>query len=468
MRRILLILLLLLPSWSQAAESDLTVTQQRLEALRDPATFRKDWKDPAPPGYGAAKQYLLRWLQGRIQTLRPGEDLGPLTQQIKADLLARGLVCHSEGTPDCPADEQGILPQGYVFAPGLVWLNGGQFLLLTTGLGVSPIGFDDSAYLFQHHKNGWRLVWRDEQRDYRQGHFHLNAVGDVQVSSLQNGKRLILSVADHWSPYSSNWGAISYRLWQWDLRTGRQDKLLDRSEYAYLGVDRPYEAKLTATDIWIGFHAGSIDTGVHNYHAIRHFKVAAGKAQRVAPYALTPRNFIEEWLQGPDLDGLRWGAPGRYWWRRQMRKRDLDDYGELNTCANDPSLRQVGLGVTYDEKKPIQPLYITLRILGGGDYKVLSIGFTPRPGCDAEAPEAETAESPLTLFLRPRGRMAPPGEGQPNTMNHFRLTLASLDEYKPILSVFWEKVCLRGGRSVCEGSHTGLQCILPGFGRMKV
>src|SRR5690349_21210056 len=101
---------------------------------------------------------------------------------------------------------------------------------------------------------------------------------------------------------SSNWHPVYYRVWRVD---SPQSKLLiDKSDFAYnrtdifligsIGKDAIFEQ--SPVDVLIEFTERTIDGGVHNREAIRHYLVNGDQVRRVDPVALSPRDFVDEWL----------------------------------------------------------------------------------------------------------------------------------------------------------------------------
>ena len=61
-------------------------------------------------------------------------------------------------------------------------------------------------------------------------------------------------------------------------------------------------------DALIEFTQGSVDSGIHNREAVRHYLIAGDEVRRVDPVALGPRDFVEEWLTRPWSESAVWSA----------------------------------------------------------------------------------------------------------------------------------------------------------------
>src|SRR6185312_12800072 len=63
-----------------------------------------------------------------------------------------------------------------------------------------------------------------------------------------------------------------------------------------------------SVDVLIEFTEASIDAGVHNREAVRHFLINGDQVRRVDPVALSPRDFVDEWLTRDWKESARWSA----------------------------------------------------------------------------------------------------------------------------------------------------------------
>ena len=95
---------------------------------------------------------------------------------------------------------------------------------------------------------------------------------------------------------------MQYRVWRIDSAGSKL--LIDEFEEAWLRAEtyivgsigqNPMEEK-APVDVPVEFTARSIDSGVHNREAVRHYLIDGDRVRRVDPVALSPRDFVDEWL----------------------------------------------------------------------------------------------------------------------------------------------------------------------------
>jgi hypothetical protein len=72
---------------------------------------------------------------------------------------------------------------------------------------------------------------------------------------------------------------------------------------------------VAADDALVEFTLGSIDGGVHSREAIRHYSITKDAVKRVDPLALSPRDFVEEWIGTDWREGAHWSEDAN---RRSM------------------------------------------------------------------------------------------------------------------------------------------------------
>jgi hypothetical protein len=113
-----------------------------------------------------------------------------------------------------------------------------------------------------------------------------------------------MTLGNQWG-CASTWHTVYYRVWRVDASAPKL--LIDRSEDAWLrageyiigSIGQDWVNKSAPVDVLIELTERSIDGGVHNREAIRHFLIDGDKGRRVAPIALSPRDFVDEWLTHP-------------------------------------------------------------------------------------------------------------------------------------------------------------------------
>jgi hypothetical protein len=133
--------------------------------------------------------------------------------------------------------------------------------------------------------------------------------------------------------------------------------LIDYSEFAWLrtgsyivgSISRDWFDEKAPVDVLIEFTEGSIDAGIHNREAIRHYLIDGDKVRRVDPVALGPRDFVDEWLTRPWKESATWSAsPALEQWHRKFHAGSVGgEFTDATRHCQTPDLWQVASGGTY-------------------------------------------------------------------------------------------------------------------------
>jgi hypothetical protein len=189
-------------------------------------------------------------------------------------------------------------------------------MLVVTEVGVR-CGFDQSAYVYKRgadHK--WKLLLQSEQDNYGEHGYAPENFLSIGVSPANVGWNdpapppLVVTLS--YSPWcSSNWNLLSIHLWRASESTPTPRALIDKQESLFTGDDSIASARLLQHDLLIEFRGRSVDSGTLIRSHIEHYLIGEGdKLERVAPVALNPSDFVEEWLTSGWSDSGRWVDPG--------------------------------------------------------------------------------------------------------------------------------------------------------------
>jgi hypothetical protein len=276
-----------------AACSLVCAADPRIDSLRALLIPLRTERSDDPPVRGATpaltdvKHELRDWVESRMKPLDQTGETSALQKDLNSDLRAAGLVCGWDPTDKrCPER----LQLGYLST--IEFRRAGNLLTLITGVGIL-CGFDDSAYLYGWSETeGWHRVWQTEQDSYTETAYKPQNIDSVQVSpSTTANDYLVLTLGTQpWC--SSNWRSVYYRVFR--SSNAESKPLVDGDEYAF--VEAGIQGNITATDVTVEFSVGSIDPGIHSRGAIRHYLIDHEHVTRVEPFAMSPRDFTEEWL----------------------------------------------------------------------------------------------------------------------------------------------------------------------------
>jgi hypothetical protein len=362
--------------------------------------------------FSMMKDQLRNWIESRLAGLGADGDEAVLALRLNDELRQADLSCRKppdrDGISDAPAcvggtsedSELGFLNDITIQRQSYGY--GDEFLIVQTGLGI-VCGFDESAYVYQWKDRHWQLTLTSEQDVYTEVSYKPQKIYSVLVSTSAGEKdhrHLVLTLG--MLPWcSSNWQAIYYRLWRTSEGQTDPKPLLDRQEYNYRGREPPIEGSVGPNDALIEFQGGSIDfDDVFERPVVRHFQIDGDDVKQIAPIALGPRGFTEEWLTHDWRDSGAWTeASARDALRKWHQKLHADHLtGHFDPvalrCARNADLWQIGFGIGQSDTEQ-RPVYFTVRWTPPYRFEMAAVAAKPRPDCATADPDAEATK---TLF----------------------------------------------------------------------
>jgi hypothetical protein len=183
-------------------------------------------------------------------------------------------------------------------------------------------------------------------------------------------------------------------------RCSRFKTLIDRSEFAWLrtgtyivgSIGQDWVDKSAPVDVLIEFTERSIDGGVHNRETIRHFLIDGDKVRRVAPVALSPRDFVDEWLTQLWDESSAWSAsPALSQWHEKIHADFVGgDFGDTAHCET-PDLWQVDFAPSNEKKDFAREpdVYFLVRCSPPYRFTMVNVADQPWPLCKQVGREAD-------------------------------------------------------------------------------
>lgn len=349
-----------------------------------------------------AKHSLVNWVEtqlGKLPADGNAEELqGNITRQL--DNLGKA--------PDCFDEYE----ETHNFAnPSVEIRKIGPLLQVITSFDIE-CGTDDSAYLYEWDGRHWRRIWQIERNIDPKGHYepqHLETISVLQPPKKGSRDHIVMALGrNEWC--TSNWRTVYYSLWRSGLGHS-QSLLLDKSEGAFMGeVNGPLAGALDATGAYVEYMVASLDVDVHSRIAVRHYKVQGEEAYQVDPIALSPQNFVEEWLARPWQESSSWSAKRerqnlRRWHDATHNKKregiapyTAEFLGQALQCRKQSDLWQVGIQIKLEDQNST-PLYFHVRWRNPYRFRMVSIGKEPWNDClDANDPNGQNRD---LLFWEP-------------------------------------------------------------------
>jgi hypothetical protein len=386
-----------------------------LKPLADALSHVRSSQNPNPmrgvgPELTAVKQALRIWVEGKLPPqplpvgpkevfISPGpDDMVSLSERVNIALDAAGLTCGDiSAAYRCAGGSAGWDDErGYVGKVRIASLDYDRYMLVVTAVGIR-CGFDESAYLYKRgsdHK--WALLFESEQDDYRDKeyaaqHFLSIAVSPANVAWNEPAPPpLILTLG--YSPWcSSNWNGLTTRLWRASDSTPTPPALIDRQDALYTGDDMIASARLTQKDLLIEFRGQSIDGATLIRSHVEHYLIGDGdKPTRIAPVALDPNAFFEEWLTNDWTAAGQWiDAKSDKAAMKQLHEASPKSFGEFDgparRCRSDPTLWQTGFASYDDKGSQLGPSsYFLLRWMAPYRFSLVRVQRSEFPACDEE------------------------------------------------------------------------------------
>lgn len=192
----------------------------------------------------------------------------------------------------------------------------------------------------------------------------------------------IMTLGNEWG-CASAWHDVYYRVWRLDS-TGAK-LLIDGSDFAWLrtqtyivgSIGRSPIGDNAPVDVLVEFTTSSIDGAVRNREAVRHFQIDGDKVQRVDPVALSPRDFVDEWLTHPWEESAAWPSSADF--SRFHSKDGVDGEFGITMHCQTPDVWQVELA----------PLYFLVLWTPPYHFEMIGASASPSPQCAAKDPEAD-------------------------------------------------------------------------------
>jgi hypothetical protein len=320
-----------------------------------------------------AKHRLRDWIESRLTALKSDGNVEEFARGINSALVAAHL-------PD-RVEEQNFL--GTIRAAQLRWEGG--LLIVTTAVGIL-CGEDDSAYGYQWTDGKWKRTWESEQNDYSPDKYAPQYIEGIQVrQSFKDKTYLVLTLgSESWC--SSNWHPVYYRIWRIDS-TGTNLLVDETHPQAWVRGGGYVVGAVNDGDALIEFTTNSIDGGVHNRQVVRHYIIEGDRARRVDPVALSPRDFVDEWLTRPWTESAGWSnAAALQTWHGKVHADSIGaEFEDPTKHCQTPDLWQVG--VTFGDAKAAT--YFLVRWRPPYRFTMMNVSDKPWPLCNQPDPQAD-------------------------------------------------------------------------------
>ena len=319
---------------------------------------------------------LRDWIESRVPKTKPGSTAA---LKFEDDLTRSGLML--------PKDAESTY--GYVESiTAEIKPDYPEALFVTASVNV-PLTTQDMLLVYDYSSGSRvKVLEANGSRKYD------DVLLMVQPVREANGNHLLLT-ARRGTTGGSSWNMISYELFRISPKASQAQRIFDGEHGSWFGSDSPYKTRLDPTNLLLEFTDRSIDAAVHSRTHVLQYRISPDKVERIAPIALQPQDFVEEWVSQPWAEVAPFTQAGQ---RESLKKaHDLlyadfvaGDYTLVQYCQDKPDYTQVGIDFHAS------PVYFLVHDLGKYNYEMAAAERERQPGCPGDG-EALTRHYP-SLF----------------------------------------------------------------------
>lgn len=388
---------------AQAATADAKLDAVRATLTSMRGTQMRNIENGAPrgatPQLTTAKHQLRDWIESRLPELGERDSPETLESRLNSGLSAAGLMF--DPSHESASDPWSMEYLGYL-SPIRVQRSS-AFIVVVTSLGIQ-CGEDQSAYVYAWSGDGWQRVFQSEQNDYSKNGYKPQVLSGVLISPWDRSNNYVALTLGIQSWCASSWRPIYYRA----FRLGGDPlarPLVSGEEIGFLGDDHAIRGSVTPDDVLIQYNGHSIDSGILVREHVRHYRIDGPEAKRIDPFALRPRDFVDEWLTHEWKEAAFWSESenrgGMLAWHKKLHRDNVSGdfiYPTMH-CPATPDLWQVGVDFS-DPPTPIgdppKGVYFAVRWQPPYKFSMVRVSDTPSAACNQEDREAD--DGPQTLF----------------------------------------------------------------------
>jgi len=246
-------------------------------------------------------------------------------------------------------------------------------------------GSDTMLTVFAPEGDSWKEVLRWQSQPYKTvaGAFEAFDYGISPPDESGNWYAVAHSIMP-WC--SSTWSSIRYAVLRSSADPLKPKVLMSRSDSMWWGSEDFGKLVVSRDSFDLRFHSNSIDGGVHNRVWIRHYAVHGDAVRRAQPVAVSPRDFVDEWIVSPWRDASAWSSRQSPEQLSQMHAtlHKLNhhfgfDFKSAQKCSGTPPTVQVEITQIKDRGEDGDTFYF--KVVGNGTFQMKSVSTSPDSKC---------------------------------------------------------------------------------------
>lgn len=385
-----------------ARAADLTDVKTALTPMRehpnDPAQILR-------ADFLTARTQLHSWIETQLATFKNNGDTTAFEKSLNGQIAAADLMCADVKPPgydrcNSPGERDA---RGYLGAVEVARVR--DFLIVQSQIGAS-CGFDETAYVYEWAKDRWRLLIDTSQKPDSKGGFVPEQIQQVQFGQPNNLPKdeIVLLATGVSLACAAPPHQVHYRLWSAKRGVGSALLIDGREGNALIGRRDPaVSARLEGNDVLLEMDVMSLDPKRGRRVAVQRFAITEQTPRRIAPIALTPRDFVEEWLRAPWSVASAWTQTSA---RSALARIHADINASSSASSSANGLRASFTAPTSRCEKEDGFVQVAVRLPNGERYFRLKHdpagAYEMRAADSASSPACRTPDSsldaPRTLF----------------------------------------------------------------------
>lgn len=309
----------------------------------------------------------------------------PVPAQIEKDLSKR---VHAFRLPPGPMSKDQIPPDfgkyGFELWFGAKTTSEQRLVAVTAGFSIE-CGSDTMLLIFAPDGDSWKEVLRWQSEPYKTVAAAFEAF-DYGISPPDESGHWYVVAHNIMAWCSSTWSSIRYAVLRPTSDPLKPAVLMSRSDGMWWGNEDFGSLVVWRNDFDLRFHSNSIDSGVHNRVWIRHYTITDDMVKRVQPVAVSPRDFVDEWIISSWRDASAWSSPRSLDQLRQMHGtlHRLNhhfgfEFDSVQKCSGTPSTVQVEVVQIKDGGDSGDTFFF--RVVGDGPFQMKAVSCSPDSKC---------------------------------------------------------------------------------------
>lgn len=370
-----------LPSDCSLAAVDATAQQvqtvrQHLLALPIVNGLESDVSSEAQETIASMKASLKDFMAASMRCAGPDPNPVKIQKELSAKTHAFALENRAYGVNELPKEAN-----NYGFQLMFDVRRGPDHsgLIGITSTFQIECGMDSVLVLFASEKDSWKEVLQWTSKPYKTvaGAFWSF---DYQVSPPDEAGHwfVVTKSIDPWC--SSTWSMIHYSVLRPVPGNPTPDRIFSGSDSIWWGSEDFGILSVDTHKFDLRFHAESIDGGIHNRVWVRDFSVIGNTVHRIPPLAVSPRDFVDEWVVSPWKVAAQWSEPTaleRLHAAHDLRPGPLAEFDSVRKCSDMPEHYQVSVQIGNGDQ--LQYFQVTGE---QENYKMEAVGRLPAPVCN--------------------------------------------------------------------------------------